>query len=204
MKTPRAWFLPATEDLLGLLFAQWSTTRISLDDVRSWADGAMSMADATRALIAAIDREREQQRALHKRVRSAFSTPLDAEDIYELGERISKLHRQLYLLLREADLGGTAPDDGLRSMLMQVVNACDLLDTAISALPLPAASDAADEATDCLEGADGAYRAAVRETRNNDLRVELQQREMYRRAEQVVDAALAIAHRTWYAVSKVS
>lgn len=204
MKTPKSWFLPDDEPVLALLGAQWRTVENTLDTVVSWSRGSLTLAEVTTALDQAEDQEREQRRTLHSRVRAAFSTPLDAEDIYELGERIGMFHRQLYLLVREAGASNTAPDEGLEEILSAVSAAASPLSAALMMLPASEAANVADDAAERLEAADQAYRAALGRLAHDDVHLELCRRELYRRAEHVTEAAARIAHRTWYAVCKVT
>lgn len=204
MRMPRSWFLPKDESVLTLLNDQWRTVIGSIEVVSRWAASGLPLSEATSALTSALDAEREQQRALHRAVRAAFSTPLDAEDIYELGERISRLHRQLFRLLREASTASTPIPPGLVDVIATVAEASNRLNAALIELPETAAADAADEAADLLEDADLLYRNGVRSAEHSDPWAQISEREMYRRAELVVDAMLAIAHRAWYSVSKVS
>lgn len=204
MKTPKSWFLPDEEPVLALLGAQWRTVEKELDAVGSWTRGGLTLDEVKAELDEADDREREQRRTLHSRVRAAFSTPLDAEDIYELGERIGMLHRQLYLLVREADASSTTPDAGLEGIISAVSAAASPLSAALMMLPSSDAANVADDASERLEAADQAYRVALSALTHEDVHLELCRRELYRRAEHVTEAAARIAHRTWYAVCKVA
>lgn len=203
MKLPRSWLLPASEPVLALVNAQWQTVRESLDMVCAWAEGLETTVEANAAIKAAHKAESAQRRALHRSVRAAFSTPLDAEDIYELGERIGHLHWQLYLLVREATASETAADAGLARILRVVAAAAKPLTEALGALPDSSAADSADAAAEILDGADRAYRAALKGLAHDDVRVEIRRRELFRRAEHVVDAMARIVHSTWFAVCKV-
>lgn len=203
MKLQRSWLLPSVEPVLPLLNIQWRTVTESLDLVVAWADGRETTGDASAAIKETHKREWAQRRDLHRGVRAAFSTPLDAEDIYELGERIGSLQHQLYLLVREAESSDTAPDDGLAGILAVVVTAAKPLTEALAALPDARAADHADTAADVLAGADHAYRAALRSLASADVRLEICRRELVRRGEHVVDATARIAHRAWYAVCKI-
>lgn len=204
MKMPRSWFVPADDHVLDLLTQQWETVSTTMDAVLAWAVGSRTRAETIAAIEPADDREREQRRRLHRHVRAAFSTPLDAEDIYELGERIGTLHRQLYLLIREADVTNTAPPPGMTGILMAVSAAMQSLGKALAILPDAKAADLADDAAELLEAADHAYRVALAGLANADIRLEISQRELCRRADHVADAAARIAHRAWYAVCKIS
>lgn len=204
MKGPKSWFLPSDEPILALLCAQWRTVEKTLDLVVSWTRGTMTLGELAVAVEAADDHEREQRRDIHSRVRAAFSTPLDAEDIYELSERIGMFHRQLYLLVREAHASNTAPDEGLEGILAAVSAAASPLSAALAMLPAGEAASVADEAAERLDAADHAYRVALSGMRHEDIRLEICQRELYRRAEHVTEAGARIAHRAWYAVCKIS
>lgn len=203
MKSIRTWFVPTEEPLLDLLNAQWLTTHGTLERVIAWAAGREELRATTAAVETAMDTERDQQRALHRAVRSAFSAPLDSEDIYELGERINALHRRLYLLLREASASDLAPDPALLEILSVIGAAAKPLTLSLAQLPLPGAADAADDAADAMEAGDLVYRTAVLALGEGDVRTEIQRRELYRRAEHVGDACLRVAHRAWYAVCKI-
>lgn len=203
MKLPQSWFLPKDEAVLTLLNEQWRTVGASVDIVARWTLSSTTLQDATAAVASGIDHERDQQRTLHRAVRAAFSTPLDAEDIYELGERISRLHRQLYRLLCEAAIDSTSPSGALADMVAVVSDAAKPLSVALASLPAASGADSADEAAELLEDAGLAYRSGMRAS-HSDPWEEITEREMFRRAELVVDAMLAIAHRAWYAVSKVN
>lgn len=203
MKKPTSWLLPADEPILGLLTAQWTTVTTSLEAVAAWTHGTTTNAEVRAVLDVAIDRERDERRALHRRVRSAFWTPLDPEDIYELGERIGMLHRQLELLVAEAESSGTEPDPALDGILAAVTAAAGPLDAVLRSLPATEAVKLADEACDRLEAADDAYRAALRSLGGAGVRDECHRRELYGRGEQITEAAIHVAHRAWYAVCKI-
>ena len=203
MKRARSWFLPSDEPILSVLTAQWAAVDETLRAVWSWTQQAATLAEANGVLREAGQREHDLRRRLHRGVRAAFWTPLDAEDIYELGERIGMVQRQLHLLLREADASNTSPDDGLAGILSAVVAASAPLGRAITMLPSDEAATTADEAAEQLEAADHAYRLALAGLTEDDIRHEISLRELYRRGEHVTEAAARVAHRTWYAVCKI-
>ena len=85
MKLP--WFLPETPDVLGMLRAQADATVEGLQALVAWAasGGDDAAADDVReAEHTADDRKRELRKALTE----AFTTPLDAEDLYTMSERL--------------------------------------------------------------------------------------------------------------------
>ncbi len=57
--------------------------------------------------------EHETRRRLHTQVRASFSTPLAAEDLFELAERLGAVSERAYGVAREAELSRTAPDPRL-------------------------------------------------------------------------------------------
>lgn len=203
MRHPLSWFVPREEPVLGLLTAQWATVATTLEAVAGWAAGT-SPIDAIRPLVdCATDREREQRQALHARVRAAFWTPLDPEDIYELGERIGMLQRQLDLLVREVGAYPVDPDPGLGGILAAVRTAAATLGQALAVLPADDAAFLADQACDLLDAADDAYRTALHSLADGDIERQIRRRERYHRGEQVTEAAMRIAHRAWYSVCKL-
>jgi len=138
-------------------------------------------------------------------VRASFSTPLDPEDIFELGERLGVLLTSAYLLVRDAEVSHTAPDQGLSAIMGVVLTASPPLGAAIRQLPHDAAAALADEAADNLGGAEHAYRKAISGLEHEQhARRDIRRRALYRRGEHMTAAMLRIAHRTWYAIRKTS
>jgi hypothetical protein len=204
MRPHLPWLLPNDEPVLALLIDQWTTVSSALDAVTAWAHGAMETAGARAVLEAATDREREERRTLHRRVRTAFWTPLDPEDVYELGERIGMLLRQLDLLVGEADAAGVAPDSGLAGILSGVTSAAETLALVFRTLPDGDAARLADDAADRLEAADAAYASALASMPRDDREHEIGRRALYQRGERITEAATRVAHRAWYSVCKIS
>ncbi len=81
----RHWFLPEMPDLLAMVRLQADVTLEGLEAFARWSGGDTSQAQLVRdAEHRADDAKRDVRQAL----RAAFSTPLDAEDLYELSERM--------------------------------------------------------------------------------------------------------------------
>ena len=199
-----SWLLPETDDILGLLRQQFSAVTQSLAAIVQWSDGATTTADVGDQLKRNSQAESDTRRALLLRVRASFTTPIDAEDIFELSERVSALQAAMNLLIREADALQISPDAGVASMIAVVARAAPHLTDALNALPSPVAADHADACTDCLERSEHAYATASRSLIGADLLTEIRRRELYRRAEHITGTMLRLAHRTWYAVCKAS
>jgi len=205
VRLPRAWFLPRDTDTLSLLRAQARTLQSTVDLLSAWPVGSPPASTTVRDLRALLDREEAQRRATHAAVRAAFSTPLAAEDLFELAERLGEFTEAVYMLVREADLTATPADPALHDQIVPVVTATTGLVQAVDALPEDLAAEIADTAADGLQEAEHAYRVAITALEAEpNLRAELRRRELYRRAEHLVAAAHAVARRIWYAVCKIS
>lgn len=202
MKLPRTWFLPETHDILATLTSQFDVVEQAFAVLTAWCAGTDGDDPVTqlRALLAV---EHERRRVLHVQVRSSFSTPLGAEDLFELGERLGEIAERSYAVVREAELSNTAVDPCLGLQVDAIKGAMGALGEAIRALPHGRAAKMADEALEQLSDAEHAYRVAIADLeRENDLRAELRRRELYRRVEHLTDAVRGGARRTWYAVYK--
>jgi uncharacterized protein Yka (UPF0111/DUF47 family) len=147
--------------------------------------------------------EHETRRRLHTQVRARFSTPLAAEDLFELTERLGAVSERAYGVAREAELSRTAPDPRLGQQVEAIAAAMTPLGAAIRALPDSHAAPLADQALEQLTLAEHAYREAIADLESEtDLRRELRRREQYRRCELLAEAVQHLARRTWYAVYK--
>ena len=118
MRLPRAWFLPETHDVLGTLTAQLDIVADNDQCSRRMVcrDRGEDTVAQLRSLLAT---EHETRRRLHIQVRSSFSTPLAAEDLFELAERLGGVAERAYGVVREAELSRTAPDPRLVSRWRQ-------------------------------------------------------------------------------------
>lgn len=202
MRLPRAWFLPETHDVLGTLTAQIDIVQTVIGVLRAWCAGT-GEEDTIAQLRSLLATEHETRRRLHIQVRSSFSTPLAAEDLFELTERLGAVSERAYGLAREAELSRTAPDPRLVQHVEAIAAAMTPLGAAIRALPDSHAAPLADEALEQLTLAEHAYREAIAELESEtDLRRELRRREQYRRCELLAEAIQHLARRTWYAVYK--
>ena len=158
--------------------------------------------DRLRELLAA---EQQQRRAVNAGVRESFSMPLEAEDLFELAERLHELAAAAYTLVREAQLSRTEPDHGLVGIVDAVDAASTILQQALGRLPHADAAGVSDRATEVLNVAEHGYRLAIADLENEqDLRRELRRRELYRRAEHLTGAIARSLHRIWYAVCKTT
>ena len=95
----------------------------------------MSSPTFTCGLRSLLATEHETRRRLHTQVRSSFSTPLAAEDHFELTERLGAVSERAYGVAREAELSRTAPDPRLGQQVEAIAAAMTPLGAAIRALP---------------------------------------------------------------------
>ena len=200
----RQWFLPRDTDVLGLLGEQAAVTRAGIRDFRRWSEGDMSAAAAT---VEAEHRADDVRRQLQVELRAAFSTPLDAEDIYELSERLDTVMNSARDAAREAELMAMVPDAAMAEMAAKVEEG--VLHLAAAFVFLQGQSDqatrAADRARAAARGIEHSYRSAMSALIEvDDLREVMGRRELYRRYARLGEAIVSVAERVWYAVVKES
>jgi uncharacterized protein Yka (UPF0111/DUF47 family) len=200
----KRWFLPESPDVLAVLREQAGQTVKGMNAFASWSCGDSSQAHAVRDAEHAAD---DTRRRLQTQLRAAFSTPMDAEDIYELSERLDTILNGAKNAVREAEVMQVAPDAALAKMAEELAEGVAHLRDALSALPKPAdkATDSADAAIKCERALERTYRAAMSSLLDvADLRSVMTWREMYRRYARIGDALVRVAERVWYATVKQS
>lgn len=203
MRLPQSWFLPRSFDVLGKLCAQLAVVERSIESLHRWSHGTLPTPAAVRGLRSLALTEHAARRDLNNAVRDSFSTPLESEDLFELGERLGEIAEAVYALVRESELSKTGPDRCLVRLLDSLVDAMTPLVAGVRALPSGTSASYADSAIDRLSDAEHDYRAAIADLElESDLRRELRRRELYRRAEHLHGALLRVARRTWYSVYK--
>ncbi|MBP1158864.1 MULTISPECIES: hypothetical protein [Rhodococcus] len=207
-RLPTSWFLPRSFDVLSKLHAQLAIVEQGMQVLQRWGHGEAATRDAVTELRVIAAAEHAARRDLNIAVRDSFSTPLEAEDLFELGERLGEVTEAGYALIRESELSCsgptcTEPDPCLVALLDTLAAAAVPLAEGLRALPGGAAAIYADRAIEALSPAEHAYRAAIADLEHEpDLRTEARRRELYRRAEHLHDAILRVSRRTWYAVYK--
>ena len=198
------WFLPETPDVVGMLCGQVETTHEALSAFASWARGDAAQADRLRELEHQAD---DEKRELWRALRSAFVTPLDAEDLFVLSAGIDELLNGVKDTTREAEVMSIAPDDALAEMADLLVQGVEHLRDAFTALNETkrdeVATAAADHAVKCVRQIERVYRRAMPLLfEHEDLKEALGRRELYWRLVAVSEQMRAIAERVWYAVVK--
>ena len=96
----RRWFLPETPDVLGMLGTQLDTTLAAMRAFARWAHGDLDAADEVRALEHRAD---DQKRALWRALRTAFVTPVDAEDLFVMSAELDEVLNGTKDVVREAE-----------------------------------------------------------------------------------------------------
>jgi uncharacterized protein Yka (UPF0111/DUF47 family) len=196
------WFLPETPDVLAVLREQAAQT---VEGVRAFAEWSAGDASQERAVRVAEHAADETRRRLLVQLRAAFSTPMDAEDIYELSERLDAVLNGAKNAVREADLMGLHPNAALADMARAVLEGVSCLSDSFAALPndADAATKAADAAIKCQRLLERRYRVAMSELLAvTELRDVVTWREIYRRYARLGDAIVRVAERVWYATVK--
>jgi uncharacterized protein Yka (UPF0111/DUF47 family) len=205
------WFLPDTPDVLGMLCAQASVTVEGMEALARWAGGDSAAGDEVRrAEHQADDHKRELRTAL----RSSLLTPLDAEDIYALSERLDAALNQAKDAVREAEVMAMEPGPAEHDMAELLAEGARLLSQAFVALtekgtttgsgPVPrGATECADAAVKSQRHLERAYRASMSALiEEEDVRELTGRRELYRRLARVGDTLIEVAERIWYAAVK--
>ncbi|MBK9180903.1 MAG: DUF47 family protein [Acidimicrobiales bacterium] len=198
----KRWFLPHTPDVLALLRGQADITLTGLEAFVAWSEGHLENAQRLRD---AEHRADEARRHLQAELRAAFSTPIDAEDVYVLSERLDAVINGAKDAVREAEVMGMDPDPALADMAGQVLEGTRHLAAAFDALLVDAdrATAEADAAIKATRRLERTYRKAMSALlAEEELRVVIAQRELYRRYARLGEGVEAVAERVWYAVVK--
>lgn len=198
----KPWFLPDSPAVIGLLLQQTDVTIGGLDAFAAWSAGDAAGAQTVREAEHAAD---DVRRELHRALRRAFSTPLDAEDLYALSERLDSVLNGAKNAVRESEVMQIAPDAPLAAMAVQLVAAVAHLRNSFAALvtDADAATEAADAAIRCEREMERVYRTAMSELLEvEELREVIGRRELYRRYARLGDELVSVAERVWYALVK--
>jgi uncharacterized protein Yka (UPF0111/DUF47 family) len=202
------WFFPETPDVLGMLGAQAGVTVQGLEALLAWAasGGDPSEAERVRDMEHAAD---DRKRDLRKALTEAFITPLDAEDLYTMSERLDALMNGAKDAVRESEVMGLAPDEYVAGMVEFLVDGVRQLHKAFAKLKTEGAGEAgpatvaADAAIKAQRHLERVYRKAASALIDvEDLREVMGRREVYRRVSRLSDMIVEVAERVWYATVK--
>ena len=199
----RRWFLPETRDVLGMLGEQTAITVEGLEALGAWARGDTAKAEVVRDCEHRAD---ERKRELREALTTAFTTPLEPEDLFALSRGLDAVLNGAKDAVREAEVMGAAPDTAMAAMADELVAGARKLAEAFSALGTGGrggATEAADAAVRSQRQLEKIYRAAASALlEKTDLREVTARRELYRRLARTGDQLVDVAERVWYAVLK--
>ena len=196
------WFLPEQPDVLGMLERQLEVTTDGMDALVAWARGDLSRADLIRSLEHRGD---EHKRELEAALTTAFTTPLEPEDLYTLSRGIDWLLNLSKDLVRESEVMATPPDDALAEMCERLAESVHLVSDAVHELGRGSglATEKANAALKAQRQIEKVYRDAMASLVGvDDLREVMARRELYRRVARIGEVVVDVAERVWYAVVK--
>lgn len=198
----RRWFLPEQPDVLAMLRRQLDATREAVDALAAWARGDASQAERIRALEHRGD---QHKRELERALTTAFTTPLEPEDLYTLSRGVDWILNLSKDLVRESEVMACPPDPPLAEMCSRLAESVRLLGEAVELLGTrsPEATAKANEALRAQRQIEKVYREAMAALVGvDDLREVMSRRELYRRVARIGEAVVEVAERVWYAVVK--
>jgi hypothetical protein len=185
-----------------MLRRQFSVTGEGVDALVAWAHGDAAKADVVRELEHHGD---QHKRDLETALTTAFTTPLEPEDIYTLSRGIDWILNLSKDLVRESEVMACPPDAPLAEMCEAVAESVHLLSEAIEGLETrsPEATEKASAALRAQRQIEGVYRDAMAGLLEvSDLREVTARRELYRRVARMGEVVIDVAERVWYAVVK--
>jgi len=200
--TRKRWLFPENPDVLSMLRDQAAVTVDGMRALVRWSDCDRSAADTVRACEHLAD---DKKRALWRTLRDAFSTPLDAEDLFSLSADLDEVLNAAKDLVREADVMNLDPDRPTQEMVKFLAESVEHLADALSHLG-PHDGDAttsADAAIKSQRQIEHVYRPAMSALLASENPREVNaRREIYRRLSRIGDLIHTVADRVWYAVVK--
>ncbi len=208
---PMRWFLPETPDVLGTLREQARVTIEAMDSLVAWASGESEAAERVRG---AEHRADDLKRRLRNELRTSFVTPIGAEDLFVLSQRLDQVLNAGKDALRESEVMAIAPDEGIVGMAALLAEGVHHLADAFdrlgrgdelkqAGLERHDATDAADAAIKAMRQLERVYRLAMSALLDvTDMRAVMGRRELYRRFSRMSEDVIEVAERVWYASVK--
>jgi uncharacterized protein Yka (UPF0111/DUF47 family) len=198
----KRWLFPENPDVLAMLREQAAITEHGMRALVVWSGGDAAAANEVRTVEHLAD---DKKRELWRTLRDAFSTPIDAEDLYSLSADLDEVLNASKDLVREADVMNVTPDAPTHDMVVLLAEAVGHLAAAFAQLGSATgdATEHADAAIKSQRRIEHSYRTAMSALVGvDDLRVVNEHREIYRRLSRIGDLIHAVADRIWYAVVK--
>ena len=196
------WFLPEMPDVLGMLCEQAAITIEAMEALVDWARGDAAKADVVRDCEHRADVRKQELRLT---LTSAFSLPLEAEDLFALSGGLDAVLNGAKDAVREAEVMALAPDPAVAEMADSLLEGVRRLGDAFANLGRSggAATEAADAAVKSQRHLERVYRRSMGALLEvDDLREVMGRRELYRRLSRLGDGVIDVAERVWYAVVK--
>ena len=186
----RNWFLPQEPDVLGLLRQQAQVTQEGMLALYAWANAEPDAAQQVRDWEHKAD---DVKKELRRALTNAFITPIDAEDVYVMSERLDAVLNGAKNLVREAEVMGIEPDGATADMAKLLAEGVHQLTTALERLSQSRHGDGDETATAAADAAVKTQRQVERVYRKaasalltvDDLREVIGRRELYRRFSRV-------------------
>jgi len=202
-----SWFLPENPDVLDMLCRQAEVTCEGMVALVGWANAEAGAAERVRDLEHRAD---DTKRELRLALTNAFITPIDAEDLYVMSERLDAVLNGAKDTVRESEVMGISPDEAVAAMATLLADGVGHLATAFERLDpdkrgkaVASATEAADAAVKTQRRLERVYReAASALLKVDDLREVMGRRELYRRFSRVSETLVEAADRVWYATVK--
>jgi uncharacterized protein Yka (UPF0111/DUF47 family) len=190
-----------------MLRRQAEVTIEGMQALVAWAAGEPQAAQRVRDCEHRAD---ETKRGLRKALTVAFMTPIDAEDLYVMSERLDAVLNGAKDAVREAEVMAVPPDQAVAAMaalltdgVRHLAEAFERLDPDKRRKGDASATDAADAAVKTQRQLERVYREAASALLEvEDLREVIGRRELYRRVSRISETLLAAADRVWYATVK--
>jgi uncharacterized protein Yka (UPF0111/DUF47 family) len=205
MRQLHRWFLPETPDVLGMLGDQIAITVEGMQALVAWAEGDAAAVELLRECEHRAD---DCKRNLRAALTTAFTTPLEPEDVFELSRGLDRVLNNAKNAVREADVMQIAPDTAIAEMAAELVDGTRHLADAFAALGPDGsalATEAATRAAKSQSRLEHVYRRAMSALiAVDDLREVAAKRELYRRLARTSDDLREVAERVWYSVLKQS
>jgi uncharacterized protein Yka (UPF0111/DUF47 family) len=127
----RSWFLPERPDVLGMLRHQAAVTCEGMVALVAWANAEPDAAQRVRDLEHQAD---HAKRELRLALTNAFITPIDAEDLYVMSERLDAVLNGAKDTVRESEVMGIPPDQAVAAMAALLADGAGHLATAFERL----------------------------------------------------------------------
>jgi uncharacterized protein Yka (UPF0111/DUF47 family) len=198
------WFVPDSQDLLGMLERQIAATIEGMDAFAAWAAGDVAAGYRTRALEHRADAlKHEMQLALRK----AFTTPLEPEDLFALSHGIDWVLNKAKDVVGESEVMACPPDQPVAEMASLLAQAMRSVGEAVARLRAKHGdpTEQTEAAIKAERNLEKVYRRAMATLLEvDDLREVIARRELYRRCSRIGEAIVEVAERVGYAAAKES